>query len=238
MKKVNSMRLKPGVLLSLLRCLFMLINKAGSVFNIIVSPTMYPIGRIRERWIYNYDYFRYSSLELVAQELNECGVIGSVAELGVYRGDYAQYINYCFPNKKLYLFDTFEGFDKRDFDKEDKSSCIDANFSNTSVRHVLKKMKYPENCIVRKGFFPETALGLENEEFIFASIDTDLYEPIYEGLRFFYPRLKKGGYIFVHDYNNFTAYCGAKKAVRQFSKENNIAFFPMSDPMGSAVFVK
>jgi O-methyltransferase len=200
---------------------------------------MYLIGRDREKWIYNYDYFRCSTLELVAQELNEYyqGDGGNVAELGVYRGDFAQWINYLFPKQKLYLFDTFEGFSKRNFNNESNSSWIDQDFSNTSVQLVLEKMKYPENCIIRKGFFPETILGLENEEYIFVSIDADLYEPIYEGLKYFYPRLKKHGYIFVHDYN-ITAYCGVKKAVKQFSKENDISFFPLSDQMGTVVFVK
>jgi O-methyltransferase len=143
-----------------------------------------------------------------------------------------------FPKCKLYLFDTFEGFDKKNFYKEDKLSNISADFSNTSVGLVLKKMQYPENCIIKKGFFPETTLGLEKEEYIFVSIDVDLYEPIYEGLKYFYPRLKKGGYIFVHDYNNFTSYSGTKKAVKQFSKENNITYFPLSDYLGSAIFMK
>ncbi|GBU25088.1 methyltransferase [Fibrobacteria bacterium R8-3-H12] len=231
------MRLKQGFLLNFLRSVFTLINKIGSVFNVIISPTMYLIGRDREKWIYNYDYFRRSSLELVAGELKERGITGSVAELGVYRGYFAQYINYLFPTQKLYLFDTFEGFSDKNFKNESNSSWIDQDFSNTSVELVLKKMKYPDNCIVRKGFFPETALGLENEEYIFVSIDTDLYEPMYEGLKYFYPRLKKGGYIFVHDYN-CVAYSGVKNAVKQFSKENDISFFPLSDQMGSVVFVK
>jgi O-methyltransferase len=51
-----------------------------------------------------------SSLELVAHEIYENNVIGEVAELGVYRGDFASIINALFPDRKLYLFDTFRGF--------------------------------------------------------------------------------------------------------------------------------
>jgi O-methyltransferase len=99
-------------------------------------------------------------------------------------------------------------------------------------------MKYPENCIIKKGFFPETTTGLENEKYIFVSIDVDLYEPTYEGLKYFYPRLVKGGYIFVHDYNNITQYGGVNMAVKQFSRENNVTFFPLSDSSGSAILMK
>jgi len=232
------MQLKQSPLSDFLRSIFTLINKIASMFNVIISPTMYLIGRDREKLIYNYDYFRRSSLELVAEELSERGISGSVAELGVFRGDFAQCINCLFPKQKLYLFDTFEGFSNKNFKSESNSSWIDQDFSNTSVELVLKKMKYPDNCIVRKGFFPETAKGLENEEYIFVNIDADLYEPIYEGLKYFYPRLKKSGYIFVHDYNASSAYNGVKKAVKQFSEENDISFFPLSDQLGSVVFVK
>jgi len=114
--------LKQGILLDFLRSAFTLTNKITSKFNVIISPTMYLIGRDREKWIYNYDYFRCSSLELVAKELSEKGIAGSVAELGVYRGDFAKYINCLFPTQKLYLFDTFEGFSNKNFKSESNSS--------------------------------------------------------------------------------------------------------------------
>ena len=39
---------------------------------------------------------------------------GNVAEGGVFEGYFAKRINAAFPDRKLYLFDTFEGFDNRD----------------------------------------------------------------------------------------------------------------------------
>jgi O-methyltransferase len=116
------MKFKEGFFTSFLRRFFSVINQIISVlFKIVVSPTMFSIKRTRERFIYNtHDYFRLSSLELCAQEIDEDSE-GCVAELGVYRGDFAQYINTLFPNRKFYLFDTFEGFDKKNFDKEDGS---------------------------------------------------------------------------------------------------------------------
>ena len=43
---------------------------------------------------------------------------GECAEAGVFEGDFAKWINQYFPDRKLYLFDTFEGFDMRDIEKE------------------------------------------------------------------------------------------------------------------------
>lgn len=60
------------------------------------------------------DYIRLSSLELISHEINFKKVKGNVAELGVYKGKFARYINQYFPDRTLYLFDTFLGFDERD----------------------------------------------------------------------------------------------------------------------------
>lgn len=35
-----------------------------------------------------------------------------------FRGEFAKYIHRAFPHSKLYLFDTFEGFDQRDVEYE------------------------------------------------------------------------------------------------------------------------
>ena len=184
------------------------------------------------------DYIRLATLELVANEINKKNIIGNVAEVGVYKGKFARYINQYFPNRKLYLFDTFEGFYEKDIKIEEESGLneVTQNFSNTSTDLVLKNMPFPQQCIIKKGFFPETIAGID-DSFAFVSLDTDLYEPIYQGLIYFYPRMIKGGYIFVHDVNN-DAYQGAAKAVNEFSSENGISFLPIPDSCGSAVFIK
>ena len=58
---------------------------------------------------------------------------------------------------------------------------------DTSVEFVLENIGYRANCIIRKGWFPETTTGLENEKFAFVHLDTDLYKPILAGLKFFGP---------------------------------------------------
>ena len=184
------------------------------------------------------DYIRLSTLELVSNEVNKNKLVGNVAELGVYKGKFARYINQYFPDRILYLFDTFEGFDVRDVEKEKqkKFSGGDQDFSDTSIDAVMKMMPLPAQCRPIKGFFPESAKGIE-DRFVFVSLDADLYEPIYHGLLFFYPRLVHGGYIFIHDFNN-DSYKGARRAVEQFCSEQNINFVPLPDAGGSAVICK
>ncbi|HVX25329.1 MAG TPA: TylF/MycF/NovP-related O-methyltransferase [Parafilimonas sp.] len=181
---------------------------------------------------------RYTTLELCCTEIRRNNVEGNVAELGVYKGDFAKRINQLFPDKKLYLFDTFEGFDEKDVSTEKQSnfSSGEQDFSDTSVELVLRKMKYPNKCVVKKGFFPDSAVDVD-DKFCFVSIDADLYEPILAGLKFFYPRLEPGGYIFVHDFNN-DLYKGAKKAVLEFCAASNINYLPIPDSGGSAIILK
>jgi O-methyltransferase len=185
-----------------------------------------------------FDYIRLAALELISHEINSKKLSGNVAELGVYKGKFARYINQYFPGRTLYLFDTFEGFDKRDTDKEVKEnfSTGEQDFSNTSVEAVLSIMPHRELCKPVKGFFPESANGFD-DQVVFVSIDADLYEPIYAGLVFFYPRLVKGGCIFVHDFNN-DSYKGARKAVEQFCSEQQIGFVPLPDSGGTAIITK
>lgn len=206
--------------------------------NVHLSYSLNYSKRKRDIDIQYLDYIRLATLELVSHEINKKNLPGNIAEVGVYKGKFARYINQYFPNRKLYLFDTFEGFDEKDIkiEKELGLNNVTQNFSNTSIELVLKNMPFPKQCIIKKGFFPETTVGID-DSFVFVSLDTDLYEPIYQGLIYFYPRMVKGGYIFVHDVNN-DAYKGAAKAVNEFSSEHEISFLPIPDTCGSVVFIK
>lgn len=60
-----------------------------------------------------------------------------MAEVGVYTGEFCKLFNRYFPERKLYLFDTFEGFDS----KRDLVNEVDLDeFKDTSVDIVLSKM--------------------------------------------------------------------------------------------------
>ena len=214
---------------------------AGSILkksNVFLGGSLDYLQRNRDIDRNYFDYVCLATLELVSNEINKKNLEGHVAELGVYKGKFARYINKFFPDRDFYLFDTFEGFDSRDVakEKDEKLSTGDQDFSDTSVSSVLKLMPSPGRCKPMIGFFPESAKGLD-APFVFVSLDADLYEPIYNGLRFFYPKLVKGGYIFVHDFNN-DQYKGSRKAVEQFCNEENISFVPIPDSGGSAIISK
>lgn len=183
---------------------------------------------------------RLWALNQFADLIYENRIEGAVAELGVCQGDFAEKINRAFPDKKLHLFDTFEGFSDIDI-KAEKDLNLDSQTSHTfqyiPVNMIKDKMRHPENCCFHVGYFPDTAVGLEDEKFCFVNIDTDLFKPVYDGLRFFYERLSRGGFAMVHDYYN-KAFPGAKLAADQFASEENVTFVPVQDHGGSVVFRK
>ena len=207
--------------------------------ELTLDHQMLGLGRARRIAVPRYtNYIRISTLELAAQEIYEKGVQGNIAEVGVYQGRFAKYLNAAFPDRTLYLFDTFEGFHATDVavEKEQSFSGGNQDFSATSATQVLASMPHKDKCVVKRGWFPQSLGGLE-DTFCFVSLDADLYKPIYDGLEYFYPRLSKGGYIFVHDYNN-KGYEGAKAAVREYTAKMGISYTPVSDAWGSVIIAK
>ena len=203
----------------------------------LVDELQIPTHKIDTSFVSARSNARHAFLREFAQIALECDLAGDVAECGIYRGEFARLINLHFPTKKLYLFDTFEGFAQQDLEREspDVQKCAQL-FANTSVPLVLSKMPNIQNCVVRKGWFPDTARGLESERFCFVSLDTDLYDPIFAGLEFFYPRLVRGGVILVDDYFD-PSFRGAKQAIDDFAQKHHVVFVPIGDS-SSIVFVK
>ena len=189
---------------------------------------------------------RLSFLRLISREIRENGTEGDLAELGVYRGDFARELNALFPDRDLLLFDTFEGFDEKDLRIEKEKAADGRNaraergdFGDTSIEIVRNNLPHPEKAFFIKGRFPES-LSLcpqhraEDRNYCLVSLDTDLYEPTLEGLRFFCTRLSHGGVILIHDYNS-SQYPGVKRAVRTFAAETAIRVMPLMDLHGTAV---
>lgn len=200
-------------------------------------------GRYRDL-LYVRDYFRYRTFEMVAKEILEQNVPGEAAELGVFEGTFAAMINETFKEKKLYLFDTFEGFDKDEAEKEIANGHCDEGFievhKNPSEERLRHNMPAFGRCRICKGYFPDcVSQEAKTEKYAFVSLDVDFEESTYQGLVFFYPRLSEGGVIFLHDYHALHLE-GVKKAVERF--EHNfkcrLKKVPLADRAGTLVIVK
>lgn len=183
---------------------------------------------------------RLSGLRLLADMIRRNDIAGETAELGVYRGDFAEEINRAFPKRKLFLFDTFSGFDERDLSFAADGQSRRRDFSDTSEDFVRSRLPHPEQAVFVKGYFPESLAQVEEREeltFAFVSLDADLYNPTLNGLAYFYPHLAKGGAIMVHDYTS-TQFPGVREAVDAYAKEHGITPVPLADLHGTAVITK
>lgn len=179
------------------------------------------------------DDVRYATLALAIERLETEKIDGAFAELGVFRGYTSRFIHELAPRRRFYLFDTFEGFPE-----ELAESAGDERFRDTSQESVARFIGNLDNVVFRPGFFPLTADGLENENFSLVLLDCDLYQTAVEGLRFFYPRLVAGGYLFLHDFNSPESDHAIARAVSEFLADKPEALIEIPDEWGSAVFRK
>jgi O-methyltransferase len=180
------------------------------------------------------DLTRYYFLFLQLQRLDHAAVPGDIAELGVYKGDTAEFFRRG-STRRLHLFDTFAGFDAKDSSNFASTEA----FKDVVYDDVLARVGGPKT-VIYKGYFPDTAAHLPPDaEFCLVHIDMDLYEPIRAALAFFYPRVSPGGAIIVHDYNNLGSWeSGARRAVDEFLVGKRECGVEMPDRYGSVVIVK
>lgn len=214
-------------------------DRVEEIFDVLEKKYYLCSMNIQEqRNVIEKDFVREQTLALLAKEIKRKNLGGNIAELGVFKGEFAKKLNKLFPEKRFFLFDTFEGFSEKDLknDKEIGWGETLERFKATAENKVLSLMPYPEQCVIKKGYFPDT-FNLTNERFSLVSIDADLYDPIKAGLEIFYPRLVSGGYIMVHDYNNIV-FQGAKKAVKDYCDSMGISYVPISDMAGTIIITK
>ena len=199
--------------------------------RIVPTPAQLTHSTLPERDLSN-DYVRLATLELLCRRLTS--VPGAAAELGVYRGFFARCINKLMPERKLYLFDSFEGFSKE--------ACATESFQaahrNTAVEKVLDIMPHPESVTIKPGFFPDSLEGLE-ERFCLVSLDVDFYQTTLDGLRYFWPRLERGGYLMLHDWGS-PKLPGVAKALADYEAElgHTIPSVPLCDVGGTIILCK
>jgi len=208
-----------------------LLKKLIPIQRVVPTPEGLEPHALPERDLSN-DYVRLATLALLCRRLED--VPGAAAELGVYRGFFARCINQLLPERKLYLFDSFEGFGE----ETQASESFQAAHRNTAAEKVLAIMPHPEKIIVKPGFFPESLGGLE-ERFCLVSLDVDFYQTTLDGLRYFWPRIEKGGYLLLHDWGS-RKLPGVAKALADYEVElgQQLSAVPLCDVGGSLILSK
>lgn len=140
-------------------------------------------------------YQMYSAIKSV-QKIN-----GDIAEVGTYKGGSSKIICEAEKNKMIHLFDTFNGLPAPS--KEDiyfTEGLLSASFAQ--VKNYLSKY---HNVHLYSGIFPNSADPIKDKKFSFVNLDVDTYNSTLDCLKFFYPRMNKGGIIISHDYINIVS---------------------------------
>lgn len=172
---------------------------------------------------------------------------GDIVECGVGRGRslfYFGFITNLLKSKKLvYGFDSFEGFPEPS--KEDKSKRNpqkgDWNFTDINLvknRFIFADMInfYNDQVKLIKGFFSATLEENLPQKISFLHIDGDLYQSTLDVLNHAYPKLTKGAYVVLDDYDD-PKWPGVKKAVSEYmiDKTEEVSYFEV---LGEYGFIK
>ena len=168
----------------------------------------------------NFAFFPYEAYMLYSIAKSQQELDGDMAEVGVYQGGSAKLISEVKGDRKLFLFDTFIGLQELSDDDTHfgKKHWKKNEFSDTSLETVKDYLSSYNNIQIIEGEFPKTADCIHDSKFSFVHLDVDLYRSTIECLKFFYPRLVKGGIILVHDYHSD----GIQKAFKEFLQDNKI----------------
>jgi hypothetical protein len=198
--------------------------------RVIRTPLWSEEERLPEAALEN-DYVRVKTLEALCRRLEV--VPGAAAELGVFQGGFARCINALLPERTLYLFDTFSGFDPAE--AAGTGAGFAAAHRNTAADRVLAGLPVPGRAVLRQGRFPDSARGLE-ERFALVSLDVDLEESTYAGLCWFLPRMNPGGYLLLHDYSA-PDLPGVRAALERWERERGTRLHgvPLCDVNGTLV---
>jgi len=186
----------------------------------------------------NGDASRFIGLILNLRQLLNEGIDGDFAELGVWKGNSAAILAAfaAESGKKLFLFDTFAGFDRRDLIGDDKDK--NEGFQDTSIDFVREAVGRDEVTTYVKGYFPDSITPeIADRSFALVHLDCDLYAPMKAALEFFYPRMAKGGMLILHDYSS-GCWPGGTRAIDEFCE--TVGEYPTlwPDRQGTAIIRK
>ena len=184
-------------------------------------------------------YGAYQAAEYVTRN----SIPGAIVECGVWKGGVTMLMASVLKREKkirdIYLYDTFEGMseptehDKRlggETDVIDRwktkkiSETSDASdwclASIEEVKNNLSSVQYPEeNLHFVKGKVEDTIPKQIPDKIAVLRLDTDWYESTKHELTHLFPKLVTGGVLIVDDYGHWA---GAKKAVDEYFRQNNI----------------
>ncbi len=186
-------------------------------------------------------YSLYKAVEYIVKNK----ISGDFVECGVWQGGSVMLMALVLEhlgdtNRKIYLYDTFEGMTKpekmdvdwdgreleKKWDKEkEKNGDLKWGYGGTieDVKQIVFKSNYPkDNFVFVKGDVENTIPKTIPLNIALLRLDTDWYASTYHELVHLYPKISSGGILIIDDYG----WCrGAREATDKYIKENNLNLF-------------
>ena len=155
---------------------------------------------------------------------NTKNIEGDFLEIGCFMGSstcvIAKYMNELKIEKKLFVYDYFDGFN---YDEAKLST--DNSWANThktdgleNVKNrVLKRLNLKNDCLLiyKRNVIDKDAIK-EVNKIAFANIDVDIYEAVIASLFHVHSKISKNGIIVVEDAGHTPRLLGAKVALEEF----------------------
>lgn len=159
---------------------------------------------------------------------------GDTVECGAFAGASSYFIckRIVGNGRSHHIFDSFSGLSEPD--NRDGNYWMKQDFLSPeeNLKNNLRSFNFVK---IYKGWIPERFNEVDQNVFSFIHVDVDLYQPTIETLKFFYPRLSKGGVILADDYG-FRTCPGARKAMDDFFKDLPEKIIEL--PTGQAFVIK
>lgn len=164
---------------------------------------------------------------------------GDFVECGVNKGfsskvimDYVRFKNL---NKKYYLLDTFEGLSEAMLTESEKAMGKTGGGYEPCIDIVNKVFGELDFVRIIKGLIPDTLELVKAEKISFLHIDMNCVFPESEALKFFWPKLVKGGVVIFDDYG-WMDYREQKIAHDEFASKVGLKI--MTLPTGQGMLIK
>jgi hypothetical protein len=135
---------------------------------------------------------------------------GDIIECGCYKGGSAVNLSRLakMTGRRLHLFDSFEGLPAPQPTDKEHLVLSELQFhtyeagayagSVAEVRENIRRYGVLDVCVFHQGFFSETLPGF-NEQLVFAYIDADLTSSVRDCLKYVWPLLLDGSYLFTDE---------------------------------------
>lgn len=183
---------------------------------------------------------RTKNIDQMVKYVINNNIPGDMIDIGVYEGYSSKLlienlIRCKSTDRKIYLYDTFEGMPLPTEEDGEKIIKIHKQETNNSlvnsskwargtlegVQKHIQKLKYPKEKIhYVKGMVEDTLPNHKHKQIAYLRLDTDFYSSTKVELKYLYPYISPGGVIIVDDYDS--KFIGCTRAVHEYFDENNI----------------